>query len=146
MTFNVDEFLTGTEHDARDHTGVTGTMNCQIGFGGDMIIPNTFYGPATLTPGPFPGPPGPPGTNPLTQHPIPIAGVITGVAWSIGVAGGSFQLYVDGLPIGLPFVPGAVGGFTPITPAVVIPGSVAELEYVGGPAPTIGSFVFIIEG
>jgi hypothetical protein len=142
VSTNLDVFLTSAEHGALDHTAVTGVKTSQVGFGGDMIAGNTFYGPATLVPGPLAGPP----PNPNISHPVAQAGAIKQVAWIVGVPGGTFQLYINGLAAGTPFVAAVPIGTLPLTPAPVVPGNTVELEYVSGPAPTVSSFVFFIQG
>jgi hypothetical protein len=142
MSTNIDIFLTAAEHAGVDHSAVTGVLTSTAGFGGDMITPGTFYGPATLIPGPLAGPP----PAPAISHPVAQPGAVTGVAWFVAVPGGVFQLYVNGLAAGPTFPAAAPTGFLPIGPFPVIPGDTLELEYVSGTAPTLSSFIFYIQG
>ena len=88
MSTNIDNYTTPAEHTASDHSAITGVRTYQIGFGGDMLAAGTFYGPATLLPGPVVGPP----PSPAMSHPIPSPGAIFGVSWSVVLPGGTFQL------------------------------------------------------
>ena len=149
MTINVDIFQTPAEHALVDHSDLTGIRTIQIEFGGTLGTPGDFYSPSGEPPSSaVPGPIYP--TLGLADFPIAMpAGVILYYAWSIMGAGGTFQVYLNGItagPAGV-LIPGTLTGGAPMPgPIPVTIGDFVGLQFVSGTAPVAGTFSFFIQG
>ena len=146
---NIDTFMTPTEHTAVDHSDITGVRTIQIEFGGDQVAPGDYYSPSgNPQSAPIAGPGYPPA---LADHPIafPVPSLVFSYAWSLSVAGATFQLYVNGAtagPGGLLIPAGPIGGAPLPGPVVVTLGDIVGLQFVSGPAPGPSSLTFFIQG